>query len=356
MPSLPAETLPDAVVPCKNCFEPSVATDGKLLYLAVGGELTLHRFDGAFWSGLPGPSSGMPGGGDTFVQTDARGRVWMSSLVGFGVVGGSAMLVARSDDHGGSWPVDQDLFWGPADSQMTGIDRNWLAVDNDTVVAACTCPAIALPQVRVSRDGGTTFGPPLPIAAAGGRPGPLGPLVFGPNDVLVAPFLVGADPGTAASAAGVSVVVSHDLGQSWTRIDLVPPERGLAAGGIACCVFPNAAGDGHGFSVAWVTASGDVQVATSPDGTRWSLGTVGQAGKSPHPWPLRLPGDGAKPATVWLAINGTMQASGEGWQSTLGTVPSSPGDFVAATFYRGRIVSAWPDEGGVRVASAMKTT
>ena len=264
-----------------------------------GGTTWTHGF-------LPGLTTGEGTGpydaaSDPNVAYDAMHGVWMiSSLPISNTQQTPAVVVSRSTDGGLTWqnPVN-------VDSTSTSSDKNWIVCDSGALsphYGNCYLEwddpsANDEILMSTSTDGGLTWGTPTPTANAavgiGGQP------LVQPNGNVVVPIWLLSNQTEAD-------FISSDGGTTWSPpVTIAAIQAHTDAGGIRSGPLPSAAVDGAG--TVWVVwedcrfrtgcSTNDLVYSTSSDGVSWSAVTRVPIDDISSSVDHFIPGIGIDPAT-----------------------------------------------------------
>lgn len=335
---------------CGPCLEATAAWDstGRLFvvsnFAAAGdhGGFAVSTDKGRTFVPLEGPaeirSTGnltVPARADILLQVDPMDRLWWTAIQMEGGRPG-AMQVARSDDGGATWPLNERVTLSPQ-GYAGSSDRPWLAFDDaGTVFLVCTCPANGIPQVAESGDSGASFSRSRPVYTAPVRAGPAGAPSWGAGTLLI-PYVTGIQ--MAFPTFGVGVSATEDGGRTFREVALAPP------GSTGVARFPNSAWQEGVFAVAWRQGVPDgsggtlftAAVGFSEDGGRtWSATQRWSAEEenvpNVHPWVEPLGG------TRWAVVYFTSAGEGVGLK-----VASGGPDGPSAALEIGRVASGTTD-------------
>ena len=269
-----------------RCREPTVTWDGTWHFhvTAYGGSLS-RSLDGIVWEPIsppPLPTGAGPLLDDGWITVDASSRLWWSALSR----PSEDVVVARSDDHGLTWPLVTALGLVGEPTLPSASDRQWLSFAPDgRILLTCTCPSLGPPLLAWSSDDGETWVTESAIPWIGHR-NPLGRPLFLDDGTLVAPFIQGNLADTESPRVVVGVM---HAGSNAEVVSVTGPSDDLQSG-----YWPEVTVDATGVLwIAWSEA-GSAKLAHSRDATTWSdpmsvpgLGTV----QGPHPG-LRAWNDG----------------------------------------------------------------
>jgi hypothetical protein len=237
------------------------------------------------------PAPPVPAGGyllgDAIVQTDRRGRLVYSVLVGTGI------QIAVSSTAGRTW--DWNTFVGLPGATAPLADRQWLGFGPRDAVYALWRTFGGVYWSATSSDGGRTFGPPEPFLP-GEAIFSTGPPVVDGSDRVYVPVTLGLNP----VPQSVTVAVSPS-GVSTTSFTLHTVARDDGVD-----YFPIAAVDRAGrVEVAWrgtVNGTRVVRVSRSPDqGQSWARPKVwsGRDSVTSSPW---IEVRGSRVDVLWFGL------------------------------------------------------
>jgi len=353
--SLPDDGFAAVAFPdCANCFEPTVTLYDGIAYVVTTKLPVIARVEDAGVSYLDAP---MPPGypearlTDVTIQFDELGRLWYHDVFTTEGLKGAlytGLHVARSDDFGQTWTVNEAL-WLHQEVHDIPVDRNWLAVYGDRVHAFCICPMNQLPQYWLSEDGGVTFDGPHPLVAAADMFRLIGaPAVLADGTISLSYFVAGqvGRGSQANSPAGIAAVTSRD-GASWQRVLAVPP--GTA---VSCCGILMMTSNGAQFTLAYSDESDAIRIATSVDGLAWqSQATTIEGAAQPYPTAQTLAS--GQTLVQWFSREGETWTAHIGWADgtahKLGTTQGLPSDFTTMASDSRVAVTAWPSANGTQV-------
>ena len=282
---------PVSVIPSCSCYEPTVTVDPKGRVFVTDGrgdEVAVSTNDGRTYRHYPAPPV-PPGGlllGDAIVQTDRRGRLVYSVLVGTGI------QIAVSSTAGRTW--DWNTFVGFPGVTAPLADRQWIGFGPHDAVYALWRTYGFVYWSATSSDGGRTFGPPEPFLP-GEAIFSIGPPVLDGSEAVYVPVTLGLSP-----PQSVAVAVSPG-GVSTTSFTLHTVARDDGVD-----YFPIAAVDRAGrVEVAWrgtVTGSRVVRVSRSANqGQSWARPMVwsGRDSVTSSPW---INVRGSRVDVLWFGV------------------------------------------------------